>query len=241
MHVERHPGSDKPWMDFPAVRSTLANWGILPPGVRREDVAKTGLRIRKILLSGSDPVATMLRHFRGYPPDLIVLATHQRQGIDRWLHDAVAEPLLRQSRAMTLFVPTQGKGFVSLGTGAVSLKKILVPVDRSPNPQPALDKASLLARGLGCATVQFRLLHVGSRESAPRIKLRGYPDWSYDIVVGHRNIVGEILKTAGEWRPDFMVLATQGCLDFLDKVRGTTTERVLRRARCPVLAIPVRN
>jgi nucleotide-binding universal stress UspA family protein len=38
-----------------------------------------------------------------------------------------------------------------------------------------------------------------------------------------------------------MVLATQGHLDFLDAVRGSTTERVLRNVRCPVLAVPVRT
>jgi len=35
-----------------------------------------------------------------------------------------------------------------------------------------------------------------------------------------------------------MVLATQVHLDFFDALRGSTTERVLRGAGCPVLAIP---
>lgn len=240
MHVEKHLSAGEPhWLDFPPVRITLARWGILPPGVRREEVAKTGVRIRKILRSGSDPVDTMLRHFRGFPPDLIVLATHQRQGLDLWLHKAVAEPLVRRSRAMTLFVPQRGRGFVSLSTGEVTLKKILIPVARHPHPQTAIDKASLLARGLGCVSVQFRLLHVGARGTAPVVDLRRHPDWSYDIVVRRGDIVGEILKTESDWRPDFIVLATQGRLDFLDALRGSTTERVLRGAHCPVLAIPV--
>jgi nucleotide-binding universal stress UspA family protein len=34
------------------------------------------------------------------------------------------------------------------------------------------------------------------------------------------------------------VLATQGHMDFLDALRGSTTERVLRGAHCPVLAVP---
>ncbi len=77
MHVvETHLSSEKPyWQDFPAVRATLSRWGILPEGVRRDEVAKACLRIRKALKSGADPVKTMLRHFRRLPPDLIVLAT----------------------------------------------------------------------------------------------------------------------------------------------------------------------
>jgi nucleotide-binding universal stress UspA family protein len=67
------------------------------------------------------------------------------------------------------------------------------------------------------------------------------PGWSYDILVKQGDVVDEIVKTEREWHPDLMVLATQGHLDFLDAMRGSTTERVLRNVRCPVLAVPVRT
>ena len=48
MHVETHLSPEKPyWQDFPAVRSTLSRWGILPEGIGRDEVAKAGLRIRE--------------------------------------------------------------------------------------------------------------------------------------------------------------------------------------------------
>jgi hypothetical protein len=49
---------------------TLARWGVLPEGVGRQEVAKVGLRVRKILKSSTDPVGTMLRHFHRFPPDM---------------------------------------------------------------------------------------------------------------------------------------------------------------------------
>ena len=114
MHVEAHLKPEKAyWLDFPAVRATLSRWSILPSGVRQEEVVKAGLCIRKILTSSADPIESMLRHFHRFPPGLIVLATHQRDGLDRWLHKAVAEPLARRLGAMTLFIPHKGKGFVS--------------------------------------------------------------------------------------------------------------------------------
>ena len=72
MHVmESHVKQEKAsWLDFPAVRATLTRWHILPNGVRQEEVAKAGLRIRKILSSSADPVESMLRHFHRFPPDL---------------------------------------------------------------------------------------------------------------------------------------------------------------------------
>ena len=242
MHVETQLNPEKPyWQDFPVVRATLSRWGILPEGARRDEVAKAGLRIRKILKSGGDPVGTMLRHFRKLPPDLIVLATRQREGIERWLHKAVAEPLARQSGAMTLFVPQDGRGFISLTDGSVALKKILIPFDHNPPAQTALSKASLLVRGLNCTVGEFRLVHVGQRENTPVIETPHLPGWPYDILVRQGDVVDEIVKTEREWHPDLMVLATQGHVDFLDALRGSTTERVMRNVRCPVLAVPVRR
>ncbi len=242
MHVETHLSPEKPyWQDFPAVRATLSRWGILPEGIGRDEVAKAGLRIRKALKSGADPVKTMLRHFRRLPPDLIVLATHQRERIERWLHRAVAEPLARRSGAMTLFVPNETRGFVSVKNGSVTLKKILIPVDHDPDPQTALSKALLLARGLECMVGEIRLVHIGPRGTAPVIDTPYRTGWSYDTVVRQGDVVDEIVKAEHEWRPDLMVLATQGHLDFLDALRGSTTERVLRSVHCPVLAVPARR
>ncbi|HXV83476.1 MAG TPA: universal stress protein [Candidatus Binatia bacterium] len=242
MHVGRSLRPEKLyWLDFPAVRATLARWGILPEGVRREEVAQTGLRVRKILKASIDPVETMLRHFRTFPPDMIVLATHQRGGLARWLRKAVAEPLARRSGAMTLFVPRTGRGFVSLEDGTVALHRILIPIDHIPRPQTALRRALLLARGLGCVAGEFRLIHVGNPGTAPKINLPEEAGWSYEIIVRQGDVVDQIHEEEAHWRPDLMVLATQGHMDFLDALRGSTTERVLRAAQCPVLAIPARN
>ena len=240
MHVEAHLRPEKVyWLDFPAVRATLARWNILPSGVRQEEVVKAGLRIRKILTSSADPVESMLRHFHKFPPDLIVLATHQREGLDRWLHKAVAEPLARRSGAMTLFIPHEGRGFVSPNDGSVVLKKILVPVDHDPDPQTALDKALLLARGLNCVEGEFCLIHIATNnKKTPVIDLPLGRGWSFETIVRQGKVVDEILKAEANWHPDLMVLATQGHMDFLDALRGSTTERVLRGAHCPVLAVP---
>jgi nucleotide-binding universal stress UspA family protein len=142
---------------------------------------------------------------------------------------------------MTLFVPQDGRGFVSISDGTVALKKILIPFDHNPHAQTALSKASLLARGLDCGAGEIRLVHVGAQGTAPMIETPHWPGWSYDTVVRQGDVVDEIVKTEREWHPDLMVLATQGRLDFLDAMRGSTTERVLRNVRCPVLAVPARR
>jgi nucleotide-binding universal stress UspA family protein len=239
MHVEPHLEPERAyWTEYPAVRSTLARWGILPDGVSRNEVAKTGVLVQKALVGNADPLDSMMRHFRRSRPDLIVLATHQRQGLERWVHRAVAEPLARRSGAMTLFVPQNTRGFVNLTDGAINLQRALLPVDHEPDPQVAIDKASLLVQGLGCHSGEFRLLHVGPGKmpllDLPRI------GWAYQSALAQGDVVEEILKAEREWQADLIVLSTRGHLDFLDALRGSTTERVLRGAQCPVLAIPAK-
>ena len=51
-------------------------------------------------------------------------------------------------------------------------------------------------------------------------------------------MVESILDAASEASADVIIMATAGRNGFLDALRGSTTERVLRAARCPLLAIP---
>jgi nucleotide-binding universal stress UspA family protein len=244
VHVEPHRiGSDKDvhWSAFPGVRATLARWQVLPADAAVDEVAKLGVRIKKILNSEGDPLAAMIDYCEQHPPDLLVLATHQREGLDRWLHKPVAEPLARRSRALTLFVPTHGQGFVSPANGAVTLSRILIPVDHTPKAQAAVEEAFFLAQGLDCHQVHFRLLHVGTAKGMPTLFLPHHPSYQWEQCLLNGDPVEVILGEAALWSPDLIVFTTQGHTDFLDALRGSTTERVLRGANCAVLAVPAKD
>jgi len=244
VHVRSHEiGSDKDvhWSDFPGVRATLARWNLLPADAPVDDLAKLGLRVKKVLNSEKDPLAAMVRYCERHPPDLLVLATHQREGLERWLHKPIAEPLARRSRAMTLFVPTHGQGFISPANGAVTLRRVLIPVDHEPSAQAALEEGFFLAEGLDCREVRFKLLHVGTARGMPTLFLPHHPGYSWEERIVNGDAVEEILKEAGQWSPDLIVFTTQGHMDLLDLLRGSTTERVLRGANCAVLAVPAKK
>jgi nucleotide-binding universal stress UspA family protein len=49
--------------------------------------------------------------------------------------------------------------------------------------------------------------------------------------------VESILAEDDAWSPDLIVMATQGHMNFLDALRGSTTERIVRGAHCAVLAV----
>ncbi len=237
MHVAADV-DDMHWSDFPGVRATLARWGLLPEGSPREAVGQLGLDVGKILCSRADPVGAVLHYLDAHPPDLVVLATHQRAGMARWLHRAVAEPVARRAGTMTLFIPQDVAGFIALDDGAVTLRRMLIPMDQVPRPQAAVDVAAGLAPTLGCHKVSFTLVHVGATGDMPAVHEPRHEGWTWDRTVRRGDVIEQILDVGTACAADLIVLTTQGHQGFLDALRGSTSERILRSARCPVLAIP---
>lgn len=236
LHVREAPGET--WADFPGVRQMLERWHVLPPGSPRSAVPALGIDVRKVLSKESDPVAASLRYIERKPTDLIVLATSQHEGRARWLSNAVAEPLARESGLMTLFVPAGVEGFVSRSDGSVSLRSILIPVAGDPSPRVAVEAARRVASGLDREDVAFTALYVGAPADMPALSFAPKSGWSWRAMTGQGDVVQTILAVAGECAADLIVMATRGHQGFLDALRGSTTERVLRHARCPLLAVP---
>lgn len=238
LHVTPQP-EEGHWLDFPGVRRTLERWGILPAGSTQEDVVEMGMNVAKILRVHPDPVQAIVDYLAQHPTNLVVLATHQREGLARWMHKAVAEPIARQAGELTLFVPNGVAGFVSLETGALMLRRIVIPVDTVPRPQPAVNAAFGLASALGCTGASFTLVHVGDKEEMPPVQLPERAGWTCEQTLRPGEVVEQILQVAAERSADLIVMTTQGHHGFLDALRGSTTERVLRGAQCPLLAVPM--
>jgi nucleotide-binding universal stress UspA family protein len=202
-------------------------------------VVEIGLQVQKILHYNEDPVLSILHHLEKSPTDLIVLATNQRDGISRWMHKSVAEPLARRSGEMTLFVPKGDEGFVSVNDGTITLQRIVIPIDNTPSPQPAIEAASMLARILGRNVVSFILLYVGEDRDMPVVHVPEQEGWTWEKIVRRGDVVEQILRVATEFSANLVVMTTRGHHGFLDALRGSTTERVIRGSRCPLLAIPM--
>ena len=140
---------------------------------------------------------------------------------------------------MTLFVPSHVEGFVSLKTGETSLHRVLLPISTDPPSQPAVDVASSLVSKLAVQPVTFTLVHAGEEFSIKQLTLPQRADWSWNQLFGQGDPVEWILAAGAEFDVDLIVMATKGQDSLLDLLRGSTTGRVLRGARSPLLAIPV--
>ena len=224
--------------DFPRIRPTLAQWGLLPESSSKSDVAKLGLRIKKIRALAVDAKQAIIHHLTSSPTNLMVLSTHQHEGLTRWLRSAVAEPVSREVHVMTLFVPSHVEGFVSRETGLTSLHRLLLPISTDPPSQPAIDAACSLASKLSSPPVALTLVHAGEEAGIDKLVLPQRAGWSWNQLFGQGDPVEWILAAGAEFDVDLIVMTTKGQDSVLDMLRGSTTERVLRGARCPLLAIP---
>lgn len=212
---------------FPRVRELLQAWSA---------GAGTGFRVKKVVNSGRSPSSAIIRYLEGHPVDLIVLYSHQRNGVARFLDAAVAEPVARETRTATLFIPSERPGFVDARDGGVRLRRVLVAVDEALPAQRALDLTAALVDMLGCAEGTITLLHVGHR--LPPVREPTLAGWQVQSILRQGPIVDTLLRSAADLSADLIVMTTAGRHGFLDALRGSTTERVLRQSSCPLLAVP---
>jgi nucleotide-binding universal stress UspA family protein len=189
-----------------------------------------GVSVKKVAISAEDVVGGLALYFRTHSTDALVMASHGRAGLSA-LHDAsVAAELAQITMLTTLILGPAAKPFVDTATGShAAIKTVLVPVDHEPAPRGAIRRLDALAQGLD---VQFDYVHVGSR--APllfdgRGQLRRVRTLQGPVV--------ETLLTEAE-HADMIAMPMVGRDGLLDALRGSTTERIVRDATRPVLALP---
>jgi nucleotide-binding universal stress UspA family protein len=235
------PDREENWTEFPGVRQTLERWGILPKNSPKSAVPDLGIKVKKVIAQDKDPVKSVLKFLEHQPSDLIVLATQQDKGRVLWLEKSIAKPVARKSHEMTLFIPAGVEGFVSLKDGSVSLKNILIPVAPVPKAQPAIQAAVRIAQRLTCPTGQFTILYVGDDSEMPEVSCPELPGWEWTKMSQKGDITEVILQTARGMEADLIVMSTEGRQGFLDALRGSNSEQVLRQCTCPLLAIPTNS
>jgi nucleotide-binding universal stress UspA family protein len=140
------------------------------------------------------------------------------------------------------------------------LRSILCPVDFSEQSRHALRWAGVLARRTNgrltvvsavdpllaeAATLRFGL-DLAHADTEPALRAFVAATWSeetptaidtrFDVSVGHPADV--ILEATARERADLVVMGTQGLGGVRKWLLGSTTERVLRRTRTPLFAVP---
>lgn len=222
------PEHDREPAAFPRVRETLVQWGLLRPGAAPADVHKTlGVEICKIEIQHRDPLQGVTGYLQSHRPSLIVMATHGGQGLKRFLSESVSQGIAQSVLVPALFLGPNCRPFVNSKTGNLHLKNTVIPVARDPSPERALHLYRTLFGNFGLAE---HLIHVGDSP----FTLAGE-----NVAPLQGPAVDTIIAAANTYLADLLVMPTAGRQGFLDALRGSTTEQVLRRAPCALLSLPV--
>lgn len=236
LHVDSS-SSERSWSQFPKVRATLARWGLLPENAEKADLAKLKLGIHKSIARDQDPRKAMLHYLEKHVPDLMVLSTRQREGLARLLKPSVAASLARDTGSLTLFIPEGAPGFVRKEDGAVTLRRILIPIDFDPPVLETFEIAQRFCDLLNCPEIEATLLHVVEQKGPIDFQYESRSDWKWDLIHGQGDPVTCIIEHAERKQIDLIVMGTMGRVGILDALRGSTTERVINTTHCPVLAV----
>lgn len=238
LHVVRDQKEDVPWHEYPAVRETLERWGDLDPGASRRDIAKKlGVTVNKAVGFDTNIVKSIVGFTEINDVDLIVMATNENREQPFWMQTNVSVPVSQKTNLPTLFVPQEVRGCISESDGQASLKQILVPVDHHPDAQPVLERLVWATRNMGGRTAQVTLLHVG-HSSFPAVVPPETDDLTWSTVTRGGDPATEILGMAEELDADLIAMVTEGQKGFWDAVRGSTVQRILKKAPCPVFTMP---
>ena len=234
LHVSQYDANEA--LAFPHAQRLLAQWGLSheddPPWTI---ASKLGIEVENIRIKLQEPSQAIVDFLGEHESDLVVLATHGRDGVAHWLQGSVAEAVFRRSEIPTLFIAPGARGFVDQVSGDVQLKRVLVPIDFSPPPGRAIAAIQHFGRLLTGANVAVDLLHVG--EAAPRLRVAS-SSALLPVILRSGNVVESIVDAAIEFDVDAIAMPTAGHHGILDALRGSTTERVIRHAPCPVFAVP---
>ena len=235
LHV-RSPGENEHFGRFPHVRDVFMRWGLMAPGDTPADIhPKTGVQVKKAEINHPDgPAAGISAYIVQHPTGLVVAAPHQHGPLERLVAGSVSEAIALHVHCPTLFVGAHMRSFVDPANGALALDSVLLPVDATPDPTRVVSRLAAFLAAFGLKP-RFELLHVG--DDAPRV-LDG-ESLPMPVARAEGPIPQAILDHADRMQPSLIAMATAGHDEVLDMVRGSTTERVMREASVPLLALPV--
>jgi nucleotide-binding universal stress UspA family protein len=219
------------------VRDLLVSWGVLGKDAAYDRWEKElEMEVSSVSIAARNARAGILEFLQDTFCNLVVLANYPNKALTRWTDASVHTSLLRQGRMMSLFVREGRRGFVDPKTGAIGLKRILMPIAAGVDSVPAVRRIQAML-ALSDNRAEINLLHVGKRPPA-LVDDNGVP-LDLPILLRDGAVVETILAAAGELDVDMIAMPTPGRHGLLDAVRGSASAQVLEDARWPLLAVPV--
>ena len=189
--------------------------------------------------------------------NLIVMSTHGRSGLGRWIYGSVADAVLRDAPVPVMIVPPHGL----TGWTADTPPKILVPLDGSTLAMAAIGPATQLADSLGATLVLgsvvpfphytayaegYTFVDPAPTENALAVSRRYLQDIAAGIRTETRTVTVSAMfgspfygvsTMAADLNATLIVMATHGRGGIVRAVMGSVATATLRQSSVPVLLV----
>jgi nucleotide-binding universal stress UspA family protein len=186
-------------------------------------------------------------YVRGTTPDLVVMATHGREGLAQILLGSVTETVMRHGGRPVLAVREPQHGV------ALPFRRILVPTDLSSASRRPFVLGGFLARAFEADVVALHVARIpdgslsgvtaaveAALPTEPDLQAFLQPEFRGAPVLARTELGSpweQILRVARLEKADLIVMTTHGHDSIGDSVLGSHAERILREAPCPVLVV----
>lgn len=216
-----------------------------------------GTRVQCVVEKGKAE-DVLIEHAAADKDSLMVMATHGRSGIQRWLLGSVADKVIHGAANHALLIRATDQGKTA---GAAVLKTVVVPLDGSPLAEQVLPHVADLAGRLRLQVVLTRAYALPpamapdaygtySEELISQLEAdaRAYLDAKVEGLKekGLKNVTAvtdfgygaeEIIKLARQTPDNFIAMCSHGRSGIRRWLLGSVTERVVRHSGDPVLII----
>ena len=199
--------------------------------------------------------------------DLIIASTHGHTGFKRVLFGSTAERIVQRAPCPILVVREREHEFLTTSRPdemtISKLNRILVPIDFSDCSRKALQYAIAFAKQFNAEILCLHSIEIpyGTGEAGIVIETEAFRKRLHEEAKGQMAAFleeqavqlaeegtiklgtpyREIIQTADDRQIDLIVLGTHGRSGVRHFLLGSTTERVVRYAHCPVLVVRERE
>jgi nucleotide-binding universal stress UspA family protein len=141
------------------------------------DAQAAGLTVTTVIREG-DPSDVIVEVADASPDTLVVMGTHGRSGIARWVFGSVADRVIHHTSTSTLVVRSKENE----QRPPESIKRVLLPADGSEVSERAIPTAVEVAKALGVGITVLRSLDIGMSYTFPQTDMGEPPIPGVDTV-----------------------------------------------------------
>lgn len=181
-----------------------------------------------------DVADTVIDAIRRLEPQLVVTGTHARHGLAALLNGSVGETIARNVNAPTLIVHNERRGFIDPATGAIELRRVLVPAGSADEARHGIAAARRFLQLAGVSGAAIEVIHATTTDHDLDLSMLDVP-----VTQTRGRLEDVVVDAAHDRAASLIVMISRGHDGVLDVLRGSHTEHVIRAAGCPVLSVPM--